>query len=284
MGDFPHVIEKIQDLTAFVDQTRAAGKTIGLVPTMGALHEGHLSLVRRSVERTDVTIVTVFVNPTQFAPGEDLSVYPRTLDRDLELLAKEGAHVAFVPSNDEMYPPGCSSTVSPPELSGSLEGEFRPTHFSGVLTIVLKLFNITRADIAFFGRKDYQQSLVIRKMVEDLNVPIQIDVCPIVREPSGLAMSSRSAFLSTEEREIALSLKRTLDIAREQIEQGQRDGFELITEMRQSLIDGGVTSVDYAVVADPDTLETQDPIQLPCVILIAAHVGTTRLIDNCVIE
>ena len=142
MGDFPQVIEKIQDLRAFVDQTRAAGKTIGLVPTMGALHEGHLSLVRRSVDQTDVTIVTVFVNPTQFAPGEDLSVYPRTLDRDLELLAKEGAHVAFVPSNDEMYPPGCSTTVSPPELSGSLEGEFRPTHFSGVLTIVLKLFNI----------------------------------------------------------------------------------------------------------------------------------------------
>ena len=251
---------------------------------MGALHQGHLSLVRRSVERTDVTIVTVFVNPTQFAPGEDLSVYPRTLDRDLELLAKEGAHVAFVPSNDEMYPPGCSTTVSPPELSGSLEGEFRPAHFGGVLTIVLKLFNIACADIAFFGRKDYQQSLVIRKMVEDLNVPIQIEVCPIVREPDGLAMSSRSVYLSAEERENALSLKRTLDLARTQIEEGQRDGFEVITEMRQSLIDGGVTSIDYAVVADPNTLETLDPIQLPCAILIAAHVGETRLIDNCVVE
>jgi len=284
LSDFPQVIEKIGDLRAFVGQAKAAGKTIGLVPTMGALHEGHLSLVRRSVEQTDITIATVFVNPTQFAPDEDLSVYPRTLERDLELLAEVGAKVAFVPSDEEMYPPGCSTTVTPPELSGALEGEFRPAHFGGVLTIVLKLFNIAGADIAFFGRKDYQQSLVIRKMVEDLNVPIQIEVCPIVREPDGLAMSSRSVYLSTEERQNALSLKRTLDLAKEQIEQGQRDGFEVITEMRQSLIDGGVTSIDYAVVADPNTLETLDPIQLPCVILIAAHVGKTRLIDNCVVE
>ena len=284
MSDFPRVIEKIDALRAFVSQTRTAGKTIGLVPTMGALHEGHLSLVRRSVEQTDVTIVTVFVNPTQFAPDEDLSAYPRTLDQDLELLAQAGAAVAFVPSNEEMYPPNCSTTVSPCELSSALEGEFRPTHFGGVLTVVLKLFNICQADMAFFGSKDYQQSLVIQKMGEDLNVPIQIEVCPIVREPDGMAMSSRSVYLSTEEREIALSLKRTIDLAKDQIQQGQRDGFELITEMRQSLIDGGVTSIDYAVVADAKTLETLDPIQLPCVILVAAHVGSTRLIDNCVVE
>jgi pantoate--beta-alanine ligase len=183
LSDFPRVIEKIDALRAFVSQTRTAGKTIGLVPTMGALHEGHLSLVRRSVEQTDVTIVTVFVNPTQFAPDEDLSAYPRTLDQDLELLAQAGAAVAFVPSNEEMYPPNCSTTVSPCELSSALEGEFRPTHFGGVLTVVLKLFNICQADMAFFGSKDYQQSLVIQKMVEDLNVPIQIEVCPIVREP-----------------------------------------------------------------------------------------------------
>ena len=251
---------------------------------MGALHEGHLSLVRRSVDQTDVTIATIFVNPTQFSKTEDLSVYPRPLERDLELLASIGADVAFVPSEDEMYPPGSSTTVTPPAVSGSLEGEFRPTHFSGVLTVVLKLFNIAQADIAFFGRKDYQQSMVIRKMVEDLNVPIRIEVCPIVRYPDGLAMSSRSVYLSSEEREIALSLKRTLDLAETQIKEGQRDGFEVITEMRQSLIDGGVTSIDYAVVADPNTLETLDPIQLPCVILIAAQVGTTRLIDNCVVE
>lgn len=278
------MIKTIDELTTFVHEARAAGKTIGVVPTMGALHEGHLSLVRRSVDQTDITIATIFVNPTQFATGEDLSVYPRPLERDLELLADVGADIAFVPSDEEMYPAGCSTTVSPPDLSGSLEGEFRPAHFSGVLTIVLKLFNVAQADVAFFGRKDFQQSLVIRKMVEDLNVPIRIEVCPIVREPDGLAMSSRSVYLSQEEREIALSLKRTLDLAQTQIKEGQRDGFELITEMRQSLIDGGVTSIDYAVVADAKTLETQDPIQLPCVVLIAAHVGTTRLIDNCVIE
>ncbi len=278
------MIKTIDQLTAFVREARAAGKTIGLVPTMGALHEGHLSLVRRSVDQTDITITTIFVNPTQFATGEDLSVYPRPLERDLKLLADEGADVAFVPSDDEMYPSGCSTTVAPPALSEALEGEFRPTHFSGVLTIVLKLFNVARADVAFFGRKDYQQFLVIRKMVADLNVPIRIEVCPIVREPDGLAMSSRSVYLSPEERDIALSLKRTLDLARTQIKEGQRDGFELITEMRQSLIDGGVTSIDYAVVADVETLETLDPIRLPCVVLIAAHVGTTRLIDNCVVE
>jgi pantoate--beta-alanine ligase len=278
------VINTIDELRSFIEETRAAGKTIGLVPTMGALHEGHLSLARRSVEQTDITVATIFVNPTQFASGEDLSVYPRPLERDLKLLASVGVDVAFVPSDEDMYPPGCSTTVSPPELGSSLEGEFRPTHFRGVLTIVLKLFNLVQADVALFGRKDYQQSLVIRKMVDDLNVPTRIEVCPIVRDPDGLAMSSRSVYLGTEEREIALSLKKTLDLAKEQIEQGQRDGFELITEMRQSLIDSGVTSIDYAVVADPQTLETLDPIQLPCVLLIAAHVGNTRLIDNCIVE
>ncbi len=278
------MINTIDELRSFIEETRAAGKTIGLVPTMGALHEGHLSLARRSVEQTDITVATIFVNPTQFASGEDLSVYPRPLERDLKLLASVGVDVAFVPSDEDMYPPGCSTTVSPPELGSSLEGEFRPTHFRGVLTIVLKLFNLVQADVALFGRKDYQQSLVIRKMVDDLNVPTRIEVCPIVRDPDGLAMSSRSVYLGTEEREIALSLKKTLDLAKEQIEQGQRDGFELITEMRQSLIDSGVTSIDYAVVADPQTLETLDPIQLPCVLLIAAHVGNTRLIDNCIVE
>ena len=189
-----------------------------------------------------------------------------------ELLASVGVDVAFVPADEEMYPPGCSTTVTPPTVSGSLEGEFRPTHFGGVLTIVLKLFNVAQADVAYFGRKDYQQSMVIRKMVEDLNVPVRIEVCPIVRYPDGLAMSSRSVYLSPEEREIALTLKRTLDLAQTQIKEGQRDGFEIITEMRQSLIDGGVTSIDYAVVADPkyagnvgsDTVAVRDPDRGSC--------------------
>jgi pantoate--beta-alanine ligase len=251
---------------------------------MGASHAGHVSLAEASVAQTDVTIATIFVTPTQFAPDEDLSTYPRTLDEDLAQLERAGVDAVFVPDENEMYPPGCTTSVVPPQLAATLEGEFRPTHFAGVATVVLKLLNMTQADVAFFGQKDYQQALVVRRMVADLNVPVRIEVCPIVRDDDGLAMSSRNVYLSAEERKIALTLKRTLDLAETQIREGQRDGFELITEMRQSLIDGGVTSIDYAAVVHADTLETLDPIQLPCVALVAAHVGTTRLIDNCLIE
>ncbi len=259
-------------------------KKIGCVPTMGALHEGHLSLARASVAETDVTVVTMFVNPTQFAPGEDLSEYPRQLDADLKMLGEIGVHYVFCPEAETMYPPSSSTSIVPPKISRKLEGEFRPTHFAGVATIVLKLFNIVGPDVAFFGQKDFQQVAVVNQMVRDLNVPVEIRTCPIVRDTDGLALSSRNVYLSNEEREIALTLSKTLAYVKQQIDDGQRDGFEVVTEMRQLLIDGGVSSIDYAAVVDPMTLVSSDPIQLPVALLIAVYVGKTRLIDNCVVE
>ena len=284
MPDAPTVIHDPLEVRALTEGLRREGKTVGCVPTMGALHEGHLSLARESVADTDITIVTIFVNPTQFAPGEDLDSYPRQLDDDLELLGEVGVQYVFCPQAETMYPPGSSTSVTPPKISRKLEGEFRPTHFGGVATIVLKLFNIVGPDVAFFGQKDFQQVAVVKQMVRDLNVPVEVRTCPIVRDSDGLALSSRNVYLSKEEREIALTLSRTLDQLRTQIRGGQRDGFEVVTEMRQMLIDGGVSSIDYAAVVDPMTLESSDPIQLPVALLIAVYVGKTRLIDKCVVE
>lgn len=277
-------IDNCEDMSLLAQELRAEGKTIGVVPTMGALHQGHLSLVNTSLQQTDVTVATIFLNPTQFAPGEDLDAYPRPLDADLAKLEAAGVDYVFLPTSEEMYPDDLSTRVLPPVIAKKLEGEFRPAHFEGVVTIVLKLLNVTRADIGFFGQKDLQQALVIKQMVKDLNVPTEVRVCPIVREPDGLALSSRNVFLSDDEREIALSISRTLDNIESQIKFGQRDGFEVITEMRQMLIDAGVESIDYATIVNPETLETLDPIVLPGAALIAAYVGKTRLIDNRVIE
>ena len=276
-------ISTLESLHELTDGFRKANTTIGLVPTMGALHEGHLSLVKQSLAETAETIVTIFVNPSQFAAGEDLDQYPRTLDADLEKLAAVGVKHVFVPDDALMYPSGYSTSIVPPKVAAVLEGEFRPTHFSGVATVVLKLFNMTRADVAFFGQKDYQQACVIRAMVEDLNVNTEVRVCPIIREADGLALSSRNRYLDAEQRKTALVLQKTLQHVRELITSGQNDGFEIVTEMRQMLIDGGVDSIDYAVVADPVTLETADFIDGKVVALIAAYVGKTRLIDNLVI-
>ena len=267
-----------------VSQLKSDGKTVGVVPTMGALHEGHLSLARLAVSSTDVVIATIFLNPTQFAAGEDLATYPRPLEADIEKLESVGVPFVFAPNNDEIYPPGFTTSVVPPAISKRLEGEFRRQHFAGVATVVLKLLNLTQADIGFFGQKDFQQVMVIKHMIADLNVPTEIRVCPIVREADGLALSSRNVYLSDDERKIALSINRTLDHVEEQIKSGLRDGFEAITEMRQLLIDAGVESIDYAILADPNTLETVDSIKLPVVALIAVYVGKTRLIDNRLID
>jgi pantoate--beta-alanine ligase len=277
-------IQTIAELRQWVASKRKSGQTIGVVPTMGALHEGHLSLVRASLEKSHATIVTIFLNPTQFAPHEDLKNYPQTLDRDLEQLSQLGSVTVFAPSVLEMYPTGFTTAVLPPAIANPLEGEKRPGHFSGVATVVLKLLNLTSADFAFLGQKDYQQLLVVTKMVEELNVPTQIIVCPTARDADGLALSSRNVYLSADERQIALTLSRTLREVEKQIRSGQRDSYELIVEMRQMLIDGGVTSVDYAVIANPKTLETPETIQLPVVALVAGHVGKTRLIDNRLIS
>ena len=238
-----------ESVSTVVRQLKSDNQSIGQVMTMGALHDGHLSLVRQSVAENNETIATIFLNPTQFAPGEDLSRYPKTLEEDLAKLDSEGVKYVFVPSNEEMYPEGFSTSVVPPAIAKNLEGEFRSTHFSGVATVVLKLLNLVQPDKAYFGQKDFQQALVIKRMVADLNVQTDICICPIARDTDGLALSSRNVYLSNEEREIALSLNRTLEQVQDQIEAGQRDGFEVITEMRQMLIDAGVERIDYAIVA-----------------------------------
>ena len=199
-------------MRAVVRELQHAGKSVGLVPTMGALHQGHLSLVRRAKSDCDVAVATIFVNPTQFAPHEDFSRYPRTLESDLAALAAAKCDLVFVPSREEMYPPAASTFVEPPQVAQPLEGVFRPGHFRGVATVVLKLFNIIPADKAYFGQKDFQQALVIQRMVADLNVPVQVVVCPIIREPDGLAMSSRNRYLSPSERQQGLALSRALNL------------------------------------------------------------------------
>jgi pantoate--beta-alanine ligase len=277
------VFKTIEELRRWVNEKKTAGQKIGVVPTMGALHEGHLSLARASLAKADATIVTIFVNPTQFAAHEDLEKYPRDLAADVERLKQLGVLNVFAPAVSQIYPAGCTTAVLPPTIAKTLEGERRPTHFGGVVTVVLKLLNLTSADYAFFGQKDFQQQLVVRKMAQDLNVPTEIVVCPTERDSDGLALSSRNAYLSPAERKIALSLHRTLKEVERQVRTGQRDSYELIVEMRQMLIDGGVTSVDYAVIADPETLETPETITLPVAALVAAYVGKTRLIDNLVI-
>lgn len=264
-----------------VKAARSAGKSIGLVPTMGALHEGHLSLVRASLAECDYTIVTIFVNPTQFGPQEDFLEYPRTLEADLDALRLCGVDLVFTPSNADMYPDDFSTYVEPPQVAEPLEGQCRPGHFRGVTTIVLKLFNLALADIAYFGQKDYQQSMVIRQMVRDLDVPTEIRVCPIVREADGLAMSSRNRYLTDDERQQSLLLWRSLKLATELFAEGERNGDVVGERMRKLLEDGGITRIDYVALADPDTLEPVRDLQDSTMALIAAHVGDTRLIDNC---
>lgn len=278
------VIRDIAHLSATVNAIIQRGERIGLVPTMGALHAGHTSLAVASKQRTDVTIATIFVNPAQFAPGEDLDRYPRTVDEDIKKLDEVGVQFVFVPQPSEIYPEGFSSQIQPPQVAKTLEGEHRPTHFAGVATVVLKLLNMTRAHVAFFGQKDFQQSLVIRHMVDDLNVPCEIVICPIVRDPDGLALSSRNRYLTEEERQQALALNRTLKLTEQLVREGETDNHVVMNEMKQSLIDGGVDMIDYAMVADANDLTIPDEISLPAVCLVAAQVGNTRLIDNCVIQ
>lgn len=258
-----------------------AGRRVGFIPTMGALHEGHLSLVEVARKVTDFVVVSIFVNPTQFGPSEDLDRYPRTWDADLEGLTRAGSHMVFAPTVDVMYPAHWSTLVEPPRVATSLEGECRPGHFRGVATVVLKLFQIVPADEAFFGEKDFQQCLVIRDMVRDLNVPVQIQFCPTIREPDGLAMSSRNRYLDSEQRQRAISLSRGLQHARQRVTSGFRDARLLEAEVAEILHQAPVDKIEYVAVRDPETLEPIAEVDRPAVLLIAARVGNTRLIDNC---
>lgn len=265
-------------MRAWCREQHANIKTIGFVPTMGALHEGHLSLVRQAKSQCDVCVVSVFVNPTQFSANEDLSRYPRPLERDLEMIASVGVDAVFLPTATIMYPAGFGSYVLPPPVAMPLEGQSRPDHFRGVTTVVMKLLQIIPADAAFFGQKDYQQLRVIEDMARDLNVPTEIVACAIVRDADGLALSSRNRYLSDEQRVRALSLSRALDRAATMIAAGER-GVGVIEEaMVDSLSD--CDSVDYAVVVHAETLQPITTLERPAVALIAARVGITRLIDN----
>lgn len=276
------VTSHIPEVRQAVATARVSGSTIGCVPTMGALHQGHVSLIEEARQRSDFVVVTIFVNPTQFAPHEDLAKYPRPLDRDLQLCRDAGANLVYIPEVPSLYPPGFQSWVTVEELSKPLEGTFRATHFRGVTTIVLKLFNIVQPDVACFGAKDYQQQTIIRRMVKDLDLPVEIVVCPTIREPDGLAMSSRNVYLSKTERVVALTLSKALSLAQEQLDAGQRDMGALTQSMR-ALLEAQPIQIDYVVIADPDSLEVVSQTLPRMVALIAARVGATRLIDNRVL-
>jgi len=260
-----------------------AGKKLGLVPTMGALHEGHLSLVRESKSQCDITAVSIFVNPLQFGPAEDLATYPRALERDSALLQQSGVDLLFIPSVVEMYPPGAKTVVEVGDLSSKLDGGSRPGHFRGVSTVVCKLFEIVLPDRAFFGQKDAAQVAVLRKMVRDLDMDVEIAVCPIVRESDGLAMSSRNAYLNPGQRQQARVLSRSLQQVKAAFGAGERDAAKLAdVGMHEVAVETGA-KLDYFAIVDPDTLEPVGQATRGTLVAVAAWVGTTRLIDNLVL-
>ena len=266
---------------------RRAGRRLGFVPTMGALHEGHLSLVRAARASCDVVAASIFVNPTQFGPNEDLAKYPRSFERDRELLEREGVELLFAPAVEEMYPTGgqeCPPTpvtwVTVEGLSDKLDGRSRPGHFRGVTTVVAKLFHVVEPDAAFFGQKDAAQVAIIRRMVRDLNLPVEIVVCPIVREADGLAMSSRNAYLDAEQRKRALVLHRSLMRVQQLAEAGERDAARLVAAGREEIAGESSVRLDYFEIVDPDTLDPVADVSGGALVAVAAFVGSTRLIDN----
>ena len=265
-------------------QALAEGRPAGFVPTMGALHEGHMSLVRAAQAECRPVIASIFVNPSQFAPGEDLEKYPRTFAADRARLEEAGVNYLFAPEAAEMYPPGFRTWVNVDGLSDRLEGRARPGHFRGVTTVVLKLLEIVRPQKAFFGRKDAQQARLIRQMAHDLHLDSEIVVCPIVREADGLAMSSRNAYLSPDERRAANVLHRALDAARAAIERGERDALRLTAAMRENVRREPLAQLDYAEVVDAESLEPVTRLRRTCLALLAARFGATRLLDNLLIE
>lgn len=277
-------LTRVAEMQLAAAGARGMGRRIGFVPTMGALHEGHVSLVRASKQRADLTVVSIFVNPAQFGPGEDYRSYPRDRAADSALLIREGVDILFAPDAGEIYPPDFQTSVSVERLSGRLCGRFRLGHFRGVVTVVLKLFNIVSPDAAFFGRKDAQQSVIIQRLVRDLNLPIEVVVCPIVREPDGLAMSSRNAYLSAEERRAARVLHRSLERAREVLLGGERRAGIIVGEMRALVEAEPLARIDYIEAVDAATLAPLDLIAGRALIALAVWIGAARLIDNLLIE
>lgn len=276
-------IETIAGMKAACRQISRDGKTLGLVPTMGALHEGHLSLVRAAKARSSVTAVSIFVNPLQFGPSEDLAKYPRPLERDVAMLEQLGVDLLFLPNAEEMYPSGAKTHVLVDGLSDKLDGASRPGHFRGVATVVNKLFEVVRPDCAFFGQKDAAQVAVLRRMVRDLDMDVELVVCPIVREKDGLAMSSRNVYLTPEQRQQALVLHRSLMRVQMSADRGERDAARLREIGMQLIAEEQGARLDYFAVVDPDTLDPVQDLARGALVAVAAYFGTTRLIDNIMI-
>ncbi|KPK39213.1 MAG: pantoate--beta-alanine ligase [Omnitrophica WOR_2 bacterium SM23_29] len=277
------VIRSVKEIQEILNRERKKGYSIGFVPTMGYLHEGHLSLIRRAREDTDVVVVSIFVNPTQFGPSEDYKEYPRDLRMDSNLCRDEGVDYIFYPTVKSMYPKRHSTYVSVEGLTKNLCGKFRPGHFRGVTTVVAKLFNIVKPDVAYFGQKDAQQAIVIKRMTDDLNMGVKIKVLPIVREGDDLAMSSRNVYLSPDERKAASTIYRSLQMARDLVKLGKRDTGYIITQMRK-MLSSVARKIDYISVVDPKTLKDVKKIEGKVLIALAIWIGKTRLIDNIIVE
>ncbi|HDL90152.1 MAG TPA: pantoate--beta-alanine ligase [Thermodesulforhabdus norvegica] len=277
------VVATVKDMQARADQWRRDGKKIAFVPTMGYLHDGHLALMKMARRHGDILVISIFVNPTQFGPQEDFERYPRDLPRDLKLAESVGVDVVFTPSAEEMYPQNYQTYVEVTEVSRPLCGARRPGHFRGVTTVVAKLFNIVKPHVAVFGEKDYQQLVVIRRMVQDLNMDVEVLGHPTVREKDGLAMSSRNVYLSSDERKVALRLYQSLMKAQELVSNGITSAAEVLQEVRSILAPDDRLVIDYAEIRDPETLEELDEINGPALLALAAFVGKARLIDNIVL-
>jgi pantoate--beta-alanine ligase len=274
------VIKAVAEMSAEAERLRREGKRISFVPTMGNLHEGHLSLMRMAKPMADVLVISIFVNPLQFEPGSDFNAYPRTFQEDLEKCEPVGVDIVFAPLESDLYPEEFQTTVEVKEISKGLCGDFRPGHFKGVATVVLKLFNIVKPNVAVFGEKDYQQLCVIRRMVRDLNLDIQIVGHPTVREADGLAMSSRNQYLSPDERKRATLLCKFLKEAKNLFDHGERRAQRLIATVQNGLAKDPRISVEYVSIRDRDTLKPLDTLDRPAVMALAVHIGETRLIDN----
>lgn len=274
----------INEVRQIVKKWRKEGLTVGLVPTMGYLHEGHKSLIDKAVKENDRVVVSVFVNPIQFGPTEDLASYPRDLERDAKLCEEAGANLIFHPEKEEMYFDDFSSFVEVQGVSKGLCGKSRPIHFRGVCTVVTKLFNIVKPDRAYFGQKDAQQLAVVKRMVRDLNMDIEIVGCPIIREEDGLAKSSRNTYLSAEERKAAVILSKSLKLGKEAIEKGERDSKKIIDIIANNINTEKLAKIDYVEIVDPLSIENIDKIENSALVAMAVYIGKTRLIDNFIYE
>jgi pantoate--beta-alanine ligase len=277
------VINSVEEMQQIAEELKLSGKTLALVPTMGFFHDGHLELMRVARQRADVVMISIFVNPTQFGQNEDLSTYPRDLQGDLSKAGEVGVDFAFVPSVQEMYPDDFQTKVSVEKVTKHLCGISRPTHFRGVTTVVAKLFNIAKPHIAVFGQKDFQQLTVVSRMVLDLNMDVRIVGVPTVREPDGLAMSSRNTYLNPEERSSALCLKKSLDLARNLVNQGEGQASKLIKAIEALILSHPLAQIDYVNLCHPVTMEDVETLEGETLLALAVKVGKTRLIDNCLL-